>query len=87
MATSDARVLSDMPIPPGEILEEEQLKPVKMTQKELAARLGRPAQAINEIIKAKKAITPRTAIASARCWGSAPSSGCPLKPTTAWLWR
>ena len=33
-----------------------------MTQKELAARLGRPAQAINEIIKAKKSITPETAI-------------------------
>ena len=33
-----------------------------MTQKELAARLGRPAQAINEIIRAKKAITPETAI-------------------------
>ena len=33
-----------------------------MTQRELAARLGRPAQAINEIIRAKKAITPETAI-------------------------
>jgi HTH-type transcriptional regulator/antitoxin HigA len=33
-----------------------------MTQKELAARLGRPAQVVNEIIKGKKAITPDTAI-------------------------
>ena len=33
-----------------------------MTQKELAARLGRPAQAVNEIINAKKSITPETAI-------------------------
>ena len=33
-----------------------------MTQRELAARLGRPAQTINEIIKAKKAITPDTAL-------------------------
>ena len=68
MATSDARVLSDMPIPPGEILEEE-LEARGMTQKELAARLGRPAQAINEIIKAKKAITPRTAIGLSKVLG------------------
>lgn len=33
-----------------------------MTQKELAARLGRPPQVINEIINAKKAITPETAL-------------------------
>ncbi len=61
MTTRNPRVLSDMPIPPGEVLAEE-LEARGMTQKELAARLGRPAQAINEIIKAKKAITPETAI-------------------------
>ena len=33
-----------------------------MTQRELAARLGRPAQVVNEIVKAKKAITPDTAL-------------------------
>ncbi len=71
MATSDARVLSDMPIPPGEILEEE-IEARGMTQKELAARLGRPAQAINEIIKAKKAITPHTAIGLGKVLGISP---------------
>ena len=30
-----------------------------MSQKELAARMQRPPQVINEIIKAKKSITPR----------------------------
>ena len=68
MVTRDARVLSDLPIPPGEILEEE-LEARGMTQKELAARLGRPAQAINEIIKAKKAITPHTAIGLGKVLG------------------
>ena len=53
--------LSDLPIPPGDVLEEE-LEARGMTQKELAARLGRPPQAVNEIIKGKKAITPETAI-------------------------
>ncbi len=61
MTTRSPRAVSDMPVPPGEVLEEE-LEARGMTQKELATRLGRPAQAINEIIKAKKAITPDTAI-------------------------
>ena len=50
-----------MPIPPGEILAEE-LEARGMTQRELAARLGRPAQVVNEIVNAKKAITSDTAL-------------------------
>ena len=61
MTTNSPRAYSDLPVPPGEVLEEE-LEVRGMTQKELAARLDRPAQAINEIVKAKKAITPDTAI-------------------------
>ena len=61
MATSGTRLVSDLPIPPGEVLEEE-LDAVQMTQKELAARLARPPQAVNEIIRGKKAITPETAL-------------------------
>ena len=68
MVIKEVRVFSDMPIPPGEILEEE-LEARGMTQKELAARLDRPAQAINEIIKAKKAITPDTAIGLEKALG------------------
>ena len=68
MATSSPRAYSDLPIPPGEVLEEE-LEARGMTQKELAARLGRPAQAINEIIRAKKSITPETAIGLGRVLG------------------
>ena len=68
MATSSPRAYSDLPIPPGEVLEEE-IEVRGMTQKELAARLGRPAQAVNEIIRAKKSITPETAIALGRVLG------------------
>ena len=68
MATSSPRAYSDLPIPPGEVLEEE-LEARGMTQKELAARLGRPAQVINEIIRAKKAITPETAIGLGKVLG------------------
>ena len=61
MTTKEPRAYSDMPIPPGEVLAEE-LEARGMTQRELAARLGRPAQAVNEIIKGKKAITAETAL-------------------------
>ena len=69
MTTKSPRTaFSDMPIPPGEVLGEE-LEARGMTQKELAARLNKPAQAINEIIKAKKAITPDTAIGLGKVLG------------------
>ena len=71
MTTSSARAYSDLPIPPGEILKEE-LEVRGMTQKELAARLGRPEQTISEIVRAKKAITPETALGLGMVLGIAP---------------
>ena len=71
MRTDTSRVYSDMPIPPGEVLEEE-IEARGMTQKELAARLDKPAQAINEIIRGKKAITPDTAIGLGKVLGISP---------------
>jgi HTH-type transcriptional regulator/antitoxin HigA len=52
---------SDLAIHPGEYLAEI-LEDIGMSQTELSNRVGRPAQAINEIIKGKKSITPATAI-------------------------
>jgi HTH-type transcriptional regulator/antitoxin HigA len=60
MAT-EKRVYSDLPIPPGEYLAEV-LEAKGMSQAELARRIDRPTQAINEIIKGEKAITPATAL-------------------------
>ncbi len=60
MAT-ETPVQPDVAIHPGEILAEE-LEARSMTQVELASRMGRPVQAINEIIKGKKAITAATAL-------------------------
>ena len=51
----------DVAIPPGEYLAEE-IAARNMTQKELARRMGRPANAINEIINGKKAVTAETAL-------------------------
>jgi HTH-type transcriptional regulator/antitoxin HigA len=51
----------DVAIPPGEYLSEE-IVARGITQKELARRMGRPVNAINEIINGKKAITAETAL-------------------------
>lgn len=51
----------DIAIPPGEYLAEE-IEERGITQKELARRMGRPLNTINEIINGKKAITAETAL-------------------------
>ena len=51
----------DVAIPPGEYLGEE-IQTRGISQKELARRMGRPLNAINEIINGKKAITAETAL-------------------------
>ena len=60
MATKTT-VYPDVAIPPGEYLAEE-LEARGITQKELARRMGRPANAVNEIVNGKKAITAETAL-------------------------
>ena len=66
MAIDDAS--PDTTICPGEILEEE-LVARGMTQKELARRMGRPVQSINEVIKGKRALTAETALDLERVLG------------------
>ena len=51
----------DIAIPPGEYLAEE-IDARGISQKELAKRMGRPVNAINEIINGKKSITAETAL-------------------------
>ena len=51
----------DIAIPPGEYLAEE-IATRGISQKELARCMGRPINAINEIINGKKSITAETAI-------------------------
>lgn len=52
---------SDLPIPPGEFLEEV-LEDLGMTKDELAKRMSRPAAKLSAIFKGEKAITPDTAL-------------------------
>ena len=66
MATE--RIWPDVAIPPGEVLAET-LVARSMTQAELARRTGRPVQAVNELIRGTKAITPETALQLERVLG------------------
>jgi addiction module HigA family antidote len=49
------------PIPPGEILLEEFLKPLGLTQNELARAIDVPAGRINDIVRNRRSITRDTA--------------------------
>lgn len=59
-------------IHPGEILAEEFLAPLKLSQNALARALGVPPRRINEIVLGKRAITADTALRLARYFGSTP---------------
>jgi addiction module HigA family antidote len=50
------------PTHPGEMLLEEFLEPMGITQKELATSIHVPYQRVNEIINKKRGITPSTAL-------------------------
>jgi addiction module HigA family antidote len=60
--------VSGVPIPPGLTLREE-LAERGITQTAFAKQIGRPVQAVNEIIKSKKSITAETAIAIEKALG------------------
>lgn len=55
------RLTPDNPTPPGEHLADT-LREVGMSQSELARRMGRPQQVINEIVRGVKSITAETAL-------------------------
>ena len=57
------------PTHPGEMLLEEFLKPLGMSQSEFAAHLGVSFPRLNEIIRGKRGITPDTALRLARVLG------------------
>jgi len=50
-----------IPTHPGEVLLEEFLEPLGLTQVALANHVGVPIQRINEIVRGKRGVTPETA--------------------------
>ena len=57
------------PVSPGEMLEEEFLKPLGLTKYRLAKDSGVPAQRIGEIVAGKRAVTADTDLRLCRYFG------------------
>ena len=60
------------PIHPGEVLLEEFLKPLGMSQSRLALDIGVHPRRINEIVLGKRSISADTALRLARYFGNSP---------------
>lgn len=62
-----------IPTHPGEMLLEEFLAPLELTQRELADALLVPYQRVNELVNGKRGITPSTALRLAKYFGMTPA--------------
>ncbi len=60
------------PTHPGEMLKEEFLLPMNITQRELADAIHVPYQRINELINKKRGVTPSTALRLGKFFGMSP---------------
>ena len=58
------------PIHPGEVLLEDFLTPLEVTQHHLAVSIGVPPRRINEIVHGKRRVTADTALRLARYFGT-----------------
>lgn len=61
-----------IPTHPGQVLREEFLRPLEITQVSFARYLGIPPQRINEIVRGKRGVTPETAWLLAQALGTTP---------------
>jgi len=60
------------PIHPGEILLEEFLNPMELTQRDLADGIGVPYQRVNELVRGRRGVTPSTALRLGKFFGTSP---------------
>ncbi len=60
------------PTHPGEMLREEFLVPMNITQRELAEAIRVPYQRINELVNQKRGVTPSTALRLGKFFGISP---------------
>lgn len=63
---------SRTPTHPGEMLLEEFLNPMGLTQRELANAIHVPYQRINDLVNGRRGITPSTALRLAKFFGMTP---------------
>lgn len=69
------------PVHPGEVLREECLEPLSMSQTEAAERLGISYPRLNEVVNGRRSVTPDTALRLARLFGTEPEFWLNLQQT------
>lgn len=69
------------PTHPGEMLLEEFLKPLGVSQRELADRMGVHYPRVNELVNGKRGVTPETAVMLAKILGTSPQLWLNLQQT------
>lgn len=60
------------PTTPGEILQEEFLEPLGVSQKRLSEHLGCDVKVINRIVNGRSSVTPRMALKLGAAFGTSP---------------
>jgi addiction module HigA family antidote len=74
------------PTHPGEMLAQEFLSPMGLTQAEAARRMGISTNRLNEVVRGKRGVTATTAIRLAKLLGTSPELWLNLQ--TTWdLWQ
>ena len=74
------RIPSDRePTHPGDVLLNDFLIPLGMTQHDLARAIHVPYQRVNEIVRGRRGVTPSTALRLARFFGTSPNFWMNLK--------
>ena len=61
------------PTHPGEMLREEFLEPLGMTQSELAEEIGVPFQRVNSLVNGRRNLSPDTALRLSKFFGTSAS--------------
>lgn len=82
----DIRRMKRAPTHPGEMLFEEFLKPMALSQAEAARRMGISLNRLNELVRGKRGVTAETALRLAKLLGTTPEFWLNLQ--TTWdLWH
>ena len=66
---------------PGEILKEEFLDPLGITQYRLAKAIGKPQSAVSDVVRGKRVITPEMAILLGKALSTSPDFWLRLEAT------
>ena len=69
------------PVHPGEMLLEEFLRPMSVSQRQFAAKLGWTTAKLNELVKGKRGVTAETALDLAKALGTSPEIWMNLQMT------